>query len=188
MRLKSLSANAATSVCLYRKQEKPLRCRPIIRPSPTLPYRRSRRRSHRVPSLCFFMPWRLRPAVSCAYWPATSNGGTGDSPAHCSAIALPWSCSPVPSPGRFVTFREHHHRLCRLSAGGNGVPASGAGRRSPPLAHLPAIQRSNSDHAGKRYVLGRNRVSIETQDCHSRHRNAISRELTSLINTMHLSF
>ena len=39
------SAHAAASVCLYREQERPLRCRPIIRLHPTaglgLPYRAS---------------------------------------------------------------------------------------------------------------------------------------------------
>jgi len=29
------SANAAASVCLYKEKERPLRCRPIIRPHPT---------------------------------------------------------------------------------------------------------------------------------------------------------
>jgi len=30
------SANAAASVCLYREQERPLRCRPIVWPHPAV--------------------------------------------------------------------------------------------------------------------------------------------------------
>ena len=100
---------------------------------------------------------------------------------HCASLVvlpctLPWSfcdVSGAPPPAMSIVRRQQWGP----SIGGRPAIAP------PPLAHLPAIQRSNSDHAGKRYVLGRNRVSIKTQDCHSRHRNAISRELTSLITT-----
>jgi len=54
------SANVAASVCIYRKRERPLRCRPIVWPCPTaclcspVPAVQSAFVSpHRVPSLCF---------------------------------------------------------------------------------------------------------------------------------------
>ena len=85
--------------------------------------------------------------------PRTSSRGR-------SAIAFPRSCSPshspVPSLGRFVTFRAHHHPLCRLIDG--VLEMAGNSVKDPP-SHRRPRQRSNSDHAGKRYVLGQNRES-----------------------------
>jgi len=75
------SANAVSSVCLYRKQERPLRGRPIVRPCLTArlcsPFSGCQLAivSHRcVPSLWTRAPetWLL-PAVSRAYPPATST-------------------------------------------------------------------------------------------------------------------
>jgi len=128
------------------------------------------------------------PTISCAHPPAMSTNCPaasdgegarqfpGPSSEGRSAIALPQSPSPVaPSPGRFTTFRARHHLLCRSS---NGVPASAGNdvKGQPAIAPPPPsrpCQRSNSDHAGKRYVLRRNRES--------RPGNAISQELTSLV-------
>jgi len=74
--------------------------------------------------------------------PRTSSRGR-------SAIAFPRSCSPshspVPSLGRFVTFRAHHHPLCRLIDGvlemaGNSVkdPLRIAVPASDPTPIMPA--------------------------------------------------
>ena len=62
-----------------------------------------------------------------------------------------------------------------------------AGRRSPPPPSR-LHWRSNSDHAGKRYVLRRNRESRSRPgNCDSRPGNAISRELTS-VDFTHINF
>jgi len=70
------------------------------------------------------------------------------SPGPSSAIALPGYAPPIPSlPGCFATFRACHRRLCRSSAGGDGVPqqpgtASETDRpiAPSPLVPPPAIQ------------------------------------------------
>ena len=110
------SANATTSVCLCRKKERPLRCRPIVRPCPVaglgspVPRGRSAIASlRRNPSLCFdtcatVPETQLLPAVLLTNLPVTST----DCPAvqrgawrfpgppfrGRSAIALIQSCSP----------------------------------------------------------------------------------------------
>ena len=91
---------------------------------------------------------------------------------HCaSPVAL--LCSPLPRP------------FCDVSGAPLGSPqrsrtAPGTGWRSLPPLCAPRW-RSNSDHAGKRYVLGRNRESrSRPRNCDSRPGNAISCELTSL--------
>jgi len=90
-------------------------------------------------------------------------GVGGDSPAHCLGadrpLRFPGRAPPVAScPGHFVMFHACHCPLCRSI---DGVPAS-AGNSVGTGPH----QRSNSDRACKRYVLSRNRVSIETRKLH----------------------
>ena len=81
------SVNAANSVCLYRKQERSLKCRPIVRPCPTVGLWISHTRgpvgdhapqSRSQPSLCFDMcamapETQPLPAVSRAHPPAMST-------------------------------------------------------------------------------------------------------------------
>ena len=175
-----VSANAATSVCLHSKQERSLRCRPIIRPclmvglgSPVSAGRSAIASARRDPSLCFdtctkVAETRPLPAVSRAHLcqlfvQRCPMGVGGDSPAHCPGadrpLCFPGRAPPVAScPGHFVTFHACHCPICRSI---DGVPAS-AGNSVGTGPH----QRSNSDRACKRYVLGRNRVSIETRKLH----------------------
>jgi len=116
------SANATTSVCLSREQERPLRCRPIIWPCQTwgcgLPYSGAGRRS--CPSVAFpahistHAPRRRRPGCCPPFCvpirprrrPIVQRHPTGEGdcrPAvqrpigHCaSPVALP--CSPLSQP------------------------------------------------------------------------------------------
>ena len=81
------------------------------------------------------------------------------------AIALPRSCSPRTLPRPFCDVRVRYRRLCL--------------RRQCGTPLHPRWQ-SDSDHVGKRYILGRNRESrLRPGNCVFRPRNAISRELTS---------
>ena len=170
------TANAAASVCLYRKQERPLRCRPIEWPRPTaglwspIPGGRLAIASPRhVPSLCFdvhatVLETQPLPAVLRAYPPAMSTDcpsgirrGRAVIPqmAGRSAIVLSRSRSPCsPLSSHFTMFQVHH---CPLSLSIDGVPASAGiasetGRRSSPPSR--PRQRSNADHTGKKYIVG----------------------------------
>ena len=154
----------------------------------------------RIPSLCFdtcatVPETQLLPAVLLTNLPVTST----DCPAvqrgawrfpgppfrGRSAIALIQSCSPcshlpwlfsdvsgMPLPSMSIdqlgpSIGQEHRR----------GPAS---NRPPPTSH--PCQWSNSDYAGKRYVLGRSRESRSRPGNYdSRPGNVISRELTSLI-------
>jgi len=87
---------------------------------------------------------------------------------HCaSPVALLLSRFPVPSSGRFVTFRRttagYVDRL-QAAMGSRHRPGTApwASRRFP--APLRPCRRSDSDHLGKRYILGRNQESIETRE------------------------
>jgi len=137
----------------------------------------------RVSSLCFYtcataLETQPLPAVSQAHLPTTSTdcpaasnrGGRrfpGPLSGGRSAIALPRSrssCSPLPN--CFVTFRARHCPLCRSI---DGVPASAGNSIGHRLAIAPPPfaprWRFNSNHVGKRYVLGRNReISIEIRE------------------------
>ena len=172
------SANAAASVCLYSEQERSLTCRPIVRPrltaglwSPVRGGQSAIASRRRVPSLRFDMcatalETRPLPAISRAHppatltdYPAASNGGVrrfpGPPSGGRSAIALPpaapWpfcDVSGTPPPAMSIDRRgchigrEQHRGLAR-------------DRPTPFAPH----RQSNSDHAGKRWVLGRNRES-----------------------------
>jgi len=100
-----------------------------------------------------------------------------------SAIVLLPSRFPVPSSGRFVTFRRatagYVDRL-QAAMGSRHRPgtASRASRRFP--APLRPCRRSDSDHLGKRYILGRNQESRSRPGNCISTGNAISWELTSL--------
>ena len=114
------SGNAAASVCLYTKQERPLRCRPIIRLHPTAglwspvprgwsaigspitfpacvsTYAPRHRRPDRCPPFCVPIRPRRQPIVQ-----RRLTGANG----HCT--------SPVaPSSGCFATFCVCHHPRC----------------------------------------------------------------------------
>jgi len=74
------SAHAAASVCLYREQERPLRCRPIIRLHPTaglgLPYRASGsgwRQSHPLVTHHVCVDTCALPTVLHTHLPTTST-------------------------------------------------------------------------------------------------------------------
>jgi len=97
---------------------------------------------------------RTHPPVTSTVCPAASDGGRGDFPAHRPGADWPLhfpsrTPSEAPSPGRHVDGSI-------VSRHWPGT-VSGTGRRSPPPSCLH--RHSNSDHAGKRYVLGQNRVS-----------------------------
>jgi len=84
------------------------------------------------------------------------------------SLCFPSHAPPVaPSPCCFATFQVCRRPLCRSI---DGVPASARNicRGRPVITPHPVcvIQlRSNSDHAGKRYILRRNqRVSIKIQE------------------------
>jgi len=161
------SGNAAASVCLYRKQERPKivrpcqtayaltypgagrrPCTPVLFPACVSPQRHP---PFHAPICPRRRPIILRRPTGWGDWrfPGRPSGGQ-------SAIAFPRSCSPIPSPGRFVKFRARHRQLCRSSAGGAGATASGTGRRSPPpFTPLPAIQLTTP----VKDVLGPNRES-----------------------------
>ena len=132
---------------------------------------------HHVPSLRFdtctmapetrpwnlpILPWRRLIVQRCPM------GAGGDSPTHRMgpmAIALPRSCS-LCSPLPLAILRHFGRAAARYVDRSMGSPhrpgtASGTCRRSPP-SPLRLCQRSNPKHVGKRYVLRRNRVWIET--------------------------
>ena len=124
---------------------------------------------------------RAHPPTTSTSCPAASNGGGRRFPSlpsgGRSAIALPWSPPPT------AVLRRFGHTAARYVDRSMGSPhwpgtVSGTGRRPPPSRPR---QWSNSDHAGKRYVLGQNWESRSRPgNCDSRPWNAISRELTSL--------
>jgi len=169
------SANAADSVCLYKKQERALRCQPIIWPRPTAGLCISRiwrpvgnrvlssrsqpvfRCTHHITTALETQPL---PAVSRAYPPTMSTNcpaaSDGDGQrfrpvvwgpiSHCASPVVPPLCSSLP--GRFVTFWACHRLLCQSI---DGVPASAG--------------NSNSDHVGKKVrTLAKSRVSIKTRE------------------------
>jgi len=151
-------------LCLYREQERALRCRPIAWLHTTAglgsPMGAGRQSCPPVAiHICVLTgaPWRRRPGhcppATSTDCPAASDGGEGhgDSLARCPGTDQPL-CSPGRAPsealsGHFATFGARHHRLCRSSAGGDGVPAS-AGNSvrdrpaidPPAFAPLPVIQ------------------------------------------------
>jgi len=133
--------------------------------------------------------------------PATSNMEVGEAaisqpvvwgPISCctSLVALPLCLLPRPfcdisgNHRCFATFRAHHHPLCRLIicrwVWGPGIgrdQRQGLAGDCPPAFAFPSRRWSDSDHACKRYILGRNWQSRSIPE------NAISRQLTSLICT-----
>jgi len=131
---------------------------------------------------------RAHPPATSTDCPAASDGEgvrfPGPSSGGRSATVLPQSRSPVaPSPSRF----GHATARCvDRSMGSRCRPgtASASSRQSP----LPPLRAPTSDHAGNRYVLGRNRESrSRPRNCDSRCGNAITWELTSLLLTNLLS-
>jgi len=100
-----------------------------------------------------------------------------------SAIVLPRSRSPCsPSPSRFVTFRARHCLLCRSI---DGVPSSAGNSTGVRPAIAPALRAPADNPTPITPVkgTGRNRESWSRPgNCDSRLGNAISWELTSLIN------
>jgi len=168
------SANAAASACLYREQERALRCQPLFRPRPTaglwspmpgvwglsvtasppvaihiciLTGAPRRRRPGCYP------PFRVHPSAHDVNRLSSSIQwrGHGDSPARRPGTDRPLRflsrtpCVALPS-GCFANFWACHHRLCRSSAGGDGVLASAGNsvEDRPAIASrfapLPAIQ------------------------------------------------
>jgi len=176
------SANVVPSVCVYRKQERALSCQPIVRPCTTAglgsavpgirgrsaitPPPRGTARLH-FDMCAMVLETQPLPAVSRAHSPAkltdcpaaSDVGGLqflGPSSGADRPLCFPSRAPTLAPPGRFVMFRPFHRLLCRLG------PRIGRERhRGPASDHLPPVphQRSNSDHAGKRYVLGQNRES-----------------------------
>jgi len=181
------SANIAASVCSIGNKKEHCRHRPAASdggpgsPIPSVwglvgdhvPLRIARLRFDRCTTApeTWLLPAVLHahPLVSSTDCPSASNGGGRRFPSPPSrgpsAIALPRSrslCSLLPRP--FCDVSGAPHPLCRSI---DRVPTSA--RNS--VADRPVIappsrlcRRSNSDHTGKRYVLGRNRVSIETRE------------------------
>ena len=170
------SANAAASACLYREQERALRCQPLFRPRPEVVSHvvshawRLGPVSDRVPPpvaihICIltgaprrrrpgcYPPFRVHPSARDVNRLSSSIQwrGHGDSPARRPGTDRPLRfLSRTPSvalpSGCFAKFWACHRRLCRSSAGGDGVLAS-AGNSvedrpaiASPFAPLPAIQ------------------------------------------------
>ena len=200
------SANAAASVCLYRKQERPLRCRPIDRPRPTVGLWISCTLGpvgDRFPPPPVAFPAHVltavetrplaavlhaHPSATSTDCPAASDGGgrqfTSLPSGGWLAIVLPWSCSPCsPLPWPFCDVLGAPPPAMSIDQWGPRISheqyRGPAGYRpSPPSC---PHQRSNSDHVGKRYILGRNQESREIRELRLNPGNAISRELTSLV-------
>ena len=148
------SANVAASVCIYRKQERPLRCRPIVWPCPTaclcspVPAGQSAFVSpRRVPSLCFdvrhhagdrtfYAPIRprRRPIVQ---WRLTQGRGGQAIPRPAIQGPVGHCASPAAPPAVL-------RRFSRTTAGYVDHPqASGpAGDRPPPSLRRPASNLS----------------------------------------------
>jgi len=165
------SANVTASICLYRKQVRPLRYWLIIRPRPTAGLwisRTWRPEAGRRPCppvvlhICVLtrVPWRGRPgrslpAVSPAHLPAMSTvqrhptGAGCDSPARCPGANRPLRSPCSPLPGCFATFRACHHPLCRSIS---GFPC----REQCPG---PACDRPPSPFAWKVRTRAKSRVS-----------------------------
>ena len=101
-----------------------------------------------------------------------------------SATAPPWSHSP----GRFVTLWARHRQQRRSSAGGDGILASARNGVRDWLAIAPLPSRPASDPTLITLVKGTYSGEIESQSRPgnrvSRPRNAISRELTSLVDVL----
>ena len=123
---------------------------------------------------------RAHPPVTSTNYSAASDEGRRRFPQpvvwgpidHC----IPRSrspCSPLPRP------------FCDVL--GAPLPAMSINRWHPGIGRglhrgRPLRQQSNSDHAGKRYILGQNRESqARPSNCNSRPGSAISQKLTSLV-------
>jgi len=177
------SANVAASVCLYRERERALRFWLIVRPYPTaglgypiLPGQQSRPLVACHICIMTGVLWRRRPSCCTPFCVPvlprrrlvvqrrlTWGRGHGDAPARRPGADRPFRIpghapSVGPSPGRFATFWVRHCPLCRSINGVLASAGNSVGSR-PAIPPLRTYRRSNSNHAGKRYVLGRNRES-----------------------------
>ena len=114
----------------------------------------------------------IRPRRRPIVWQCPT-GRPGNSPARSILAPLP----AVPA-----TSRARHWPQCQpIVQTGLWGSASGTGQRYPGPRHTPTSDPTLISMYVKRYVLGRNRVSIETREyCNSQPGNTISRELTSL--------
>jgi len=135
---------------------------------------------------------RTHPPVTSTDCPAKSNGGGGHSPARrpgSDRRLRPRSCSPVAPFGGLRPFGCATARCVNQSStGGDWVPAStGDGIGGRLVVALPPLcphRRSDSDH-----VLWRNRESRSRPgNCVSRPGNAISWELSPLMNIVFIIF
>ena len=143
---------------------------------PILPGRQSRPLVARHICILTGVLWRRRPSCCTPFCVPvlprrrlvvqrrpTWGRGHGDAPARRPGADRPFRIpghapSVGPSPGRFATFWVRHCPLCRsingvLASAGNSVGSQ------PAIPPLRTYHRSNSNHAGKSYVLGRNRES-----------------------------
>jgi len=120
---------------------------------------------------------RLLPAILRAHPPVMST----DCPAGGAVIpqpvlrepmatVLPWSrspCSPLPQPFCDVSGTPPPAKMIvHRWQWGPGIAQEqcrGPAGDCPPPSSRPH-RRSNSDHASKRYLLGQNRVSVETRE------------------------
>jgi len=151
-------------------------------PSRSQPMFSQQWRPGRWPPFC--MPIRPRRRLTVQRRPTGAGGNLpachlgADWPLYFPGHAPP--CSPLPRP------------FCDVL--GAPPPAMSIDQWGPRISHEqyrgPAgyrpsppscpHQRSNSDHVGKRYILGRNQESREIRELRLNPGNAISRELTSL--------
>ena len=158
-------------------------------------------RVHPSRYVCFLTgaPWHRRPAISRAHptcdvdqlssgvWWWGRRWFPGPLSGSRWQLCFPCRARPVPPTSRFGRATASYvNRPWVIGSRHRPGTALGVGRRSPPPPFAPPLAIQLRSHR-KKYILGRNQHSrSRPENCDSRHGNVISRELTSLKDTLKL--